>query len=60
MLVCADYLSQRGSINRCIREGLFYASDHSLETINLCFNAFTTGFRTFNAQAKLEIFLIAN
>lgn len=57
---CAHHLAQRGGEHVRVRERLLHAGDHALETLDLGGKILAACFRPFDAQAELEIFLIAD
>ena len=58
--VRADDLTQRGCENRGIGERLLDSIDHSFETVDLGRQFLAAGLRTFDSEAKLEVFLVAD
>ena len=58
--VGADDLAQRRREHARVRMRLTHAVDHPLEAVDLAGEALAAGLRALNAQAELEVFLVAD
>ena len=60
MTIGTDHFTQGGGKYRCIRECFFGPIDHALEAFDLGCKSFAAGFRTFQAEAELEVFFVTD